>query len=132
MTFFIYLYPMIIELLCRFNRDINESELKDLTQELEIEALIKGNDFDLQKEKDKILENNKLFDYSPMVINLKDVFTFNLVDDLHTCIRFYNNISFTFKIEYNNFRTVYQTITGRLITDLITELNAEDKIENGK
>lgn len=113
---------MIIKLLCRYSKTPNREEDEELNNELNIQALIQGENFDKDKERDKILKGrgNKapVYDYGPFIFDLKDVKQFNYVDRNHTCIRFYEGDTYTFKIQPQQFESIYSTVTGNVIMDL--------------
>lgn len=108
---------MIVKFLCRFAKDDNTAELKELEKELDVEAIINP-DFDKNKERELRMRKSKnAFDYGPMTLNLRDVATSNIVDKDHTCLRMYNGQIFVIKLSYEKFEHIYQTLTGFVVTD---------------
>lgn len=122
---------MIIELLCRFSKVLSEKENSELEEELSIQELIKGGDFDKIIEKDKLLSTKVSHEYVSTVLDLKDVAMFNSSDETHTTIRLYNGAIFNFKIGYDNFKAIYQTLTGKIINSF-TEEDGKTQMTNGK
>lgn len=109
---------MMIELLCRYAKKLTPDEEQEIELLLNTQAIIDGDDFDKVSAREKLLsERGDLFEYGEFTFNLKDVMSFNLVDSKHTCIRFYNGAIYTYKIDYESFRSIYQTLTGTLIND---------------
>lgn len=118
---------MIIEVLAKFNRDISAKERKAIDDEVETEALI-NSDYDIEKEREKLIKERNYFDYGPLVCNLKDVSFFNHVDKNHTCIRFYTREAFTIKMPYIKFKVLYQSTLGVYINDFTESDNI--KVDN--
>lgn len=120
---------MNIELLCKFIKDPSTESLEAIEQELQVQALIKGDDFDIEAEREKLLLNDSgNFEYAPMVIGLDGVASFNMVDEEHVCVRFHDTTKYNFKITYQQFKAVYQTVTGLIIHDFTNpaQLNIKD------
>lgn len=125
---------MIIEVLCRFSRVLSVDESKHIDEEIKLQEVLQGNDFDSELEKEKMYAELGQFEYSAMVLDLKDVSCFNQSDKEHTTLRFYNNATYTIKLTYENFKSVYQTLTGKVINVFIAQPKEDIiiNIENGK
>lgn len=108
-------------------KELSRDEIKEIDESLEIRKLVEP-DFDLKAERDTIINSNIKFEYGPFVLNLKDVETFNLVDNNHTCIRLYSGKIYTFKIKHELFIALYQTLTGKLVQDFSNEDNINVKV----
>lgn len=108
---------MIIELNCRFIKEVDSKQINKIKEELDIQKLIKGDNFDYDKEKERLLKQDEKYGYNPICFELKDVFLFTPVDSEHTCIKFYNNTTFTMKVKYDDFKNIYQSLQGTIIND---------------
>ena len=110
---------MVIELLCRYPKDPASEDFSQFDEELDLMAVIQGDNFNREKERNKLIkkENVDKFEYGPFSFDLKDIVSFNMVDADHTCVRMYGNVGYVFKINYDEFRTIYQTLSGRVIND---------------
>ena len=125
---------MILELLCRYPKELSQKELDALELELETDEIIKGDAFNKESEKEKRIRRIGKFEYGPFVLNVKDIMTFNYVDRKHTTLRFYGGIQYTFKINYTEFKSAYQALSGMLINTFIEdqETLAKKTTENTK
>lgn len=108
---------MNIELLCRFNVDPDDATMDEINEKLNTEELIQGDRFNKNKEYLKLVKQHKLYDYTPLTFNLRDVRFINPVDNEHTTLRFFDGSMYTFKINYTNFKTIYQTLLATMIHD---------------
>ena len=123
---------MIIELLCRYFKDPDDEVLESINDELRTQELIQGESFNKSKEYNKLLKEHKCYEYGPFMLNLLDVKFANHVDKDHVALRFDDGNMFIFKIGYEEFKTVYQTLTAVVITSFTID-EASDKITlNGK
>lgn len=121
---------MIIQLLCRYPRELNKKELELVEEELQVKSVINDN-FDKEEERIKAIENLGFskYEYGPFVLNLKDISNFNSVDEQHTCVRLYGGIAYVFKIGFEDFKELYQVCTGNYIqiydSNSIVKVNAK-------
>lgn len=123
---------MIIELLCRFHKDPDDKTMDLINEELKTKELIQGDSFNKNKEYTKLLKENKCYEYSEFILNLKDVKFVNSVDDEHVSLRFNDGNTLVFKIKYEEFKAIYQTLLGVLINNFTTTEDFEKIITNGK
>lgn len=107
----------VIELLCRYNKESGDEIAKSIELELDTQAIIQGDKFNREVEKEKLIKSSNAFDYGPMMFNLKDVSGANHVDKRHTHITFYTMPGRTFKINYEQFKALYQTLLLVIIND---------------
>lgn len=122
---------MIIEVLCRYNQT-EDSTLKLINEALDTERIIQGDNFDEYKERNKLVKQYQAYDYGPMCINLKDVFIFSYIDNDHTAIKLYGGSAFNIKLNYTNFKNIYQTLLSTVVnsfTDI--DFNEVKQKENG-
>lgn len=104
---------MIVELLCRFTKEISEEELTELKDEIEIQRLVKGD----ENYGENLIQSKRSYEYASMMVNLQDIMFSNPVDEAHTCIRFYGGSVFTYKINFDEFKSIYQSLLGKVIHD---------------
>jgi hypothetical protein len=116
---------MIVELLCRFTKEIAQEASSSVEEELDILEIVKGGEFDRDKERERLLNQEDKYEYGAMVFNLKDVYTFNSVDDQHTSVRFYNGISFTLKVGYDEFKSIYAKVGQFVINKFIKDTDGK-------
>jgi hypothetical protein len=125
---------MMIELLCRYNKPLDDTLSKQIENLLSTERIIQGDNFDEEFERKRILKELKQtdsgYEYGEFVFNLKDVTAFNRIDKQHVAVRFFNNSVCIFKMEYQDFKEMYQFEMGVMIKEIeIKELRSETKIE---
>lgn len=107
-----------VELLCRYSKDAGSEVYKEIELALDTEEIIKGDKFDRDKARERMLKTNKnIFEYGSMVIDLKDISSYNSVDKYHTHVAFYNGRSFTYKVPFEIFKDLYQSLMSVLIHD---------------
>lgn len=123
---------MIIELLCRYRKDPDDEMHEYIEDELKTLSIVKGDSFDHEKEYNKLTKQNKLYDYGPFLLNLKDVKFVNQVDKNHTLIRFNSGDMFVFKIQYEQFKLIYQSLTSYIIRDFSLISNLDKIITDGQ
>lgn len=118
---------MMIELICRYSKPLSEDINKQLSEHLSEQRIILGDDdFDADQEKSKFLKDlDEMFEYGPFTFSMKDVCAFNSLDEEHTAVRFYNNAVCAFKINYDQFKEIYQDVTQILIKEYIFEEDAK-------
>lgn len=112
---------MIVEFLCRYSEVVDENYLVGIEEELDTQEIIKGNKFNREKEKQKLLKGKKAFEYGPVMFDLDDVETANSVDEEHTAIKFYSGVMRIIKFNYEEYKAVYQTMTSKLISSFLEE-----------
>lgn len=119
--------PMIIQLDCRYPKTLTKKEQSALDKELEFRSVV-VQDFNKNEETEKFLEENNYpkYEYGPFVFSLKDISKFNLVDENHICIRFYGGEVYVFRISFEQFKIIYQNLTGNII------INSEVVMEDAK
>jgi len=123
---------MIVELLCRYTKEIDEQVLAEIDEQLDTEELIKGDTFNRGKERSKLLKKYVSHEYGPFIFNMLDIFSINYVDKDHVHVRFDNDTAFTFKIEYEYFRGIYQSLLGLVVNDF-TDMDAlKTEFNNGQ
>lgn len=115
----------IVKFLCRYQKDAVDKQSKEIEEELKVQELIQGDKFDKDSERDKLIKNSNAFDYGPMILNLKDVCHANHVDEIHTCLRFYNGQAYTYKIPFTEYEIVYQTLQGIVVNDFTAPFKKE-------
>lgn len=123
----------MIELLCRYNKPLDESLSKQIENLLSTERIIQGDDFDEEMSRKRILRDMKKsevsYEYGEFVLNLKDIVAFNRLDNIHTAVRFINSVC-VFKIDYQTFKEMYQEEMGIIIKYLNVEIDNEITPEN--
>lgn len=116
----IFVY-MMIELMCRYPKAQEQDE--DLNSQIEAQlktiSIIQGDDYDEKKEREKVLKELGVipFEYGPFTLDIEDIKSFNLANEQHTCLRFHDGTAYTFLIDYEKFRAIYQTLSGKAIND---------------
>lgn len=119
----------VVKLLCRYQKSATDPHAKEIEQELDTLELIRGDKFNREEEREKLVQTSQNFDYGSFCFNLKDVQTFNHVDEIHTCIRFYNATAYTFKIKFQIFEALYTTLLGVMINDF-TETDKPNELDD--
>lgn len=107
---------MNVDFLCRFLKPVDKEKLEEFEEYAKAQKLILGEDFNFDAERNEYLGDD-LYEYSPISFDLKDVKLFNGADDIHTSIRFYGNDAFIIKCDYEKFREIYQSLSGKVIHD---------------
>lgn len=103
--------------LSRFQKSPNDPAFQEMEDDLRIQSLTNP-DFDKEKEFNKLLDrDNKLFEYQPIMIDLKDVSSANAVDGQHTHIVLYSGNRYTIKINFDKYITIYGELTGYMVYD---------------
>ena len=120
---------MYVKLLGRFSKDEDSTANSEIEDELRIQQLLHGDSFDTNRERQKLISKLKAYDYVPIVLNLKDIMLYNMVDDKHTSVKLYGGISFTFLITMDQFMGLHQDFLGIMIYDC-TQPQLKIKLEN--
>lgn len=107
---------MRIMLLCRFQKSNNDPIFQEIEDALDLQELTENN-FNREKERDRLLQDKDIYDYAPLMFEVKDVCTANYVDPQHTSLRMYNNNNFTVKLGFIDFIQVYEQLSGYTVTD---------------
>lgn len=108
-------------MLGRFMKEETSKVIRDIEEELETQELIKGDDFNYEQERNKLMRKHRAFDYAPIVFNLKDVALFNYVDAQHTSVKMSIGLSYTFRITCAQFENLYEQFIGQPIRDYTQE-----------
>ena len=106
--------------------------MESINDELRTQELIQGESFNKSKEYNKLLKHNKCYEYGPFMLDLRDVKFANHVDSEHTALRFDDGNMFIFKIGYEEFKTVYQTLLATVITNYTIENDSNTISVNGQ
>lgn len=107
--------------LCRFQKNPNDPVFKDIEDELKLGKVI-DSDYDYEKERSILMANAELYDYAPILLDLKDICTSNTVDDQHTSVKLYNTFSHVLKVPFDKFCAIYQGLLAIAINDF-TEID---------
>lgn len=123
----------LVKLLCRYSKDVDDEATEEINNELYIISVNKGDKFNENEERAKLVKEKKAYDYGPMVFNLRDVSKFNHIDNNHTHIRFYGEpMGYTFKINHMQFEVLYQSLLGGMMINDFTQLQEVKPKINGK
>jgi hypothetical protein len=113
----------IVKFLCRYAKDSTDKASKAIEDELKVQEIIQGDKFDKEAEFAKLMTDKGNWDYGPMAINLKDIMIANQVDDEHTCVRFYNGVTYVFKVNFDMYEALYQALIGQIVHDFTAPEN---------
>lgn len=102
--------------LCRFQKGPNDPVFKEIEESLTLRSVIE-NDFDKDKERSLLMSGPDLYDYSPILLDMKDICSSNMADALHTSVRLYNALVYTLKIPFESYLTIYQQLVGSVLHD---------------
>lgn len=102
--------------LCRFQKSPSDPIFQEIEESLNLRSVIE-NDFDKEKERGVLMSGKDTYDYAPMLFDLKDVATSNLVDVDHTSVRMYNSFNYTLKVPFEKYITIYQSLLGLALND---------------
>jgi len=117
---------MKIELMVKWT-DVREDE--DFKEELKMKKLLG------EIEDGEPIKQEKVVTYGPLVIDAKDIKSFNWVDDNHTVIRMYDGESYCINMPYEIWSEVFIRITGETIikyTDIAIRKKEEPKRRSRK
>lgn len=107
---------MKMEFSCRQNKVLPPDRMDTIDDEVNAMRLVdKTGNFDADRAKAKIIDEDGEFVYVPWVIDLADVADFNKFDNHHTRIFKYSNLILILHIAYEDFKAIYQLTTGRLV-----------------
>lgn len=107
---------MEIEFLCRTPKVLNKDQETTLEDQAKALVLIDTTgDLNIEKAKEKIIEEDGVHKYVPWVLNLKDVSDFHFFDKDHTRVIKYNGSFLILKINYYDFKAIKQFGTHNLI-----------------
>lgn len=122
-----------VRMLARYARALSTKETKFIEKELETQEIIKGDKFNADTEREKVIKQNKIspYEYGGMGFDLKDVARWNYVDDKHTCIEFYGGRTVVFKINMQEFEIILQSLLSIIVNDF-TEDKTEEKNEQSQ
>lgn len=107
---------MKMEFSCRQNKTLSPDRMLTLDDEVNAMRLVdRTGNFDPEKAKAKIIEEDGEFIYVPWVLDMMDVADFNAIDEQHTRVFKYSNLILILHINFNDFKAIYQLTTGRLV-----------------
>lgn len=113
----------LVEILCRFSKDVDDETTKEINNELYILSVSQGDKFNEENERAKLVKEHGAYDYAPMVFNLRDVSKFNHIDNLHTYVKFYGEpVGYACKINFLQFKILYQSLLGGMMINDFTNL----------
>jgi hypothetical protein len=92
-------YMPKIEVDCRYKRELTNNE----RLEAETERIIKGEDYNPAAK----------YGYIKFSFDLLDVKNFNVADEKHTCVHFYDGDSAVIMLNYLKFKQMYCFLTGQ-------------------
>ena len=111
---------VMVEFLCKFPKEesltIDDQTMDELDAELKIQEIIKGDQYNREKEKLKFFKDKGIelggmeFEVIPLLINLKDVETANPFDKETTILKTYTGDARILKLPYSEFKMIYQTL----------------------
>lgn len=112
---------MFIKLLGRFSKENAIADSIEIEEELKTQQLIRGDNFDIELERMKMSSKKKLYEYVPVVFDIKDTMLYNAVDRNHTNVKLYTGISYTFSISFDSFISLHQDALGIAVYDCTTQ-----------
>lgn len=120
---------------CRFPKEKSQDEIDEFKEELSLSRLMDG-EIDEKEKLDDFMSKEIRYEYVPVCINLKDVSTYNPLDEKHIVLRTYSSGSYTARMEFSAFLNVYEDLTGFIIKDLrnliILKATQPEEIETKK
>lgn len=110
---------------CRFQVDSNDPVFKELEEDMDSRELVDSN-FDRDAARDAYIKDNEIYEYQPLLIDMKDIATANPVDKKHTSIRLYTGSGYIVQLSFFKFIAIYQTLTGIVISDFSKEVTRRE------
>lgn len=106
---------MYLELPCRFLKELTNDELDTIELMLDEMSVTKSY-FDRDVERMKLVDELSTYEYADTTVDLNNFLSCNPADEgSHITIRYTNGSSFVYKANYNVFKHIFQSITGKLI-----------------
>lgn len=102
-------------------RWIDNSPKSEDKEELKLKRLIEGDDDDQEEDLNYV--------YHPLVLDTKDIKSFNELDERHSTIRMYGGDMFTILVSFEGFKEVLMSLTQENINIIIEEEVFEDEEE---
>ena len=117
---------MIVEFLCRYSANPKSIALKEIEEELNIQEIIQGEKFNRESERETMLAEAKAYEYGPVLFDFTDIESANPVDKDHTMVKYYTGMLRILKISYDQYKAIYSTVEGKLITSFVDGINPID------
>lgn len=110
---------MVIELQCRYNKPISSDSKREFDERMNTQRMIDGENFNEEVFREKYFQDQEdQYEYGPYVFSLKDIVSFNRIDEEHIAVRFFNNSLCVFRISHESFKQLYQEITGVFVREI--------------
>ena len=102
--------------MCRFQKSPSDPIFKEIDADLYLKSVTLNN-FNMEEEREKLMENVDLYDYAPIFFDLKDIAVANSVDETHTSVRLYSSLIYILRVPFDKYFNIYQTLIGVAIND---------------
>lgn len=113
---------------CRFQKSPSDPVFDEIEEDFKQKKII-DSDFDETKERNRLLNDENLYEYSPLLLDFKDISAANAADGQHTMIHLYTHKSYCIKLNFGRFIAVYQQLIGVILNDF-TDLDFDKEYGN--
>jgi hypothetical protein len=118
---------MVVELMCRYIKPPSQEAVKKMEEDYKLRELMGEDITHTPANISGLME----YEYGPFVFDTKDIISFNMVDSKHTCVRFVDNMIFTFRIGYKEFKAIYIGCTGVQISSFTDDKSLKETLYGG-